>query len=362
MKNNKIGILISKIQNLGPVNVVRGLIKENKKYAFTVFCLTNSVDKNIYDELCCLGAKVILIPDGTWFSKILFVRSFLKEHPHNILHSHGITADMFSYFLNGVKISTIHNRLDEDYIPLFGAVKGNAIYYLHRFILRRFNHIVACSAAVQSKLKQSKVKTKITTIQNGIDITRFKTLESDKKKLLREKHGFDSEKRIFIYCGSLSLRKNIAYLLEHLAIEENDIFLILGDGELFRYCKDKYSKDLRYIFMGKFECPLEYYQLSDIFVSASLSEGLPLALLEAASTGCYLYVSDIEPHREIASLLGEENISMFKIKDGSYNYLQPKIKKADYNALSDDKLYNISDKKMSNLYDKLFVSLLEQRH
>ena len=56
MKNNKIGILISKIQNLGPVNVVRGLIKENKKYAFTVFCLTNSVDKNIYDELCCLGA------------------------------------------------------------------------------------------------------------------------------------------------------------------------------------------------------------------------------------------------------------------------------------------------------------------
>ncbi|MGG4944367.1 hypothetical protein ACLO89_19700, partial [Escherichia coli] len=59
---------------------------------------------------------------------------------------------------------------------------------------------------------------------------------------------------------------------------------------------------------------------------------------------------------------GEENISMFKIKDGSYNYLQPKIKKADYNALSDDKLYNISDKKMSNLYDKLFVSLLEQRH
>lgn len=133
--------------------------------------------------------------------------------------------------------------------------------------------------------------------------------------------------------------------MEHLAIEENDIFLILGDGELFRYCKDKYSKDLRYIFMGKVECPLEYYQLSDIFVSASLSEGLPLALLEAASTGCYLYVSDIEPHREIASLLGEENISMFKIKDGSYNYLQPKIKKADYNALSDDKLYNISDKK-----------------
>ncbi|WP_250952560.1 glycosyltransferase family 4 protein [Escherichia coli] len=116
--------------------------------------------------------------------------------------------------------------------------------------------------------------------------------------------------------------------MEHLAIEENDIFLILGDGELFRYCKDKYSKDLRYIFMGKVECPLEYYQLSDIFVSASLSEGLPLALLEAASTGCYLYVSDIEPHREIASLLGEENISMFKIKDGSYNYLQPKIKKS----------------------------------
>ncbi|MGN9541183.1 hypothetical protein ACTMQO_13075 [Escherichia coli] len=65
-------------------------------------------------------------------------------------------------------------------------------------------------------------------------------------------------------------------------------------------------KDLLYIFMGKVECPLEYYQLSDIFVSASLSRA-PLVII-AASTGCYLYVSDIEPHREIASLLGEENI------------------------------------------------------
>jgi glycosyltransferase involved in cell wall biosynthesis len=43
-----------------------------------------------------------------------------------------------------------------------------------------------------------------------------------------------------------------------------------------------------------------YFGQADLFVSASLGEGLPVAVLEAMACRCPVVLSDIPPHREIA--------------------------------------------------------------
>ncbi|ECX9405129.1 glycosyltransferase family 4 protein, partial [Salmonella enterica] len=296
-------------------------------------------------------------PGGNQVSKIYFLKKYIEKNPHDVFHSHGITADVFMFFLNGIKISTIHNRLNEDYVPLFGLFKGNLLYYAHLLLLKSFTHLVACSEAVATKLYQSKITKNVSVIQNGVDINKFHPVSTDKKILLRKKYGFYDVENIYVYCGSLSQRKNVSFLLEHLSLGKNDRFIIIGDGPLFDSCKKSYFIDNRYIFTGKIESPLEYYQLSDFFVSASLSEGLPLALLEAVSAGCFLYVSDIPPHREVASLLKNNSIEFFSLAGGN-NKLKLPLYISKTCDISDEIYFNISDEKMAALYGDLYSSLL----
>ena len=58
-------------------------------------------------------------------------------------------------------------------------------------------------------------------------------------------------------------------------------------------------------FVGHCEDVLPYLRVADFFVSASRSEGLPTAVLEALSCGLPVVLSDIEPHREILELLSD---------------------------------------------------------
>ena len=67
--------------------------------------------------------------------------------------------------------------------------------------------------------------------------------------------------------------------------------------------KQQYSKWLQIHFMGKRADVALFLQNSDVFVSASDSEGLPNAVLEALACGCSVILSDIPQHKEILDCL-----------------------------------------------------------
>src|SRR5690606_21428417 len=83
-------------------------------------------------------------------------------------------------------------------------------------------------------------------------------------------------------------------------------------------------------FLGRVSNVSECLQGADYFVSASKSEGLPMAAIEALACGLPVLLSDIDPHKEIIKLddkigsiysLGSNSdfISSFKLlKDGNY--------------------------------------------
>nr|WP_279603899.1 glycosyltransferase family 4 protein [Aeromonas caviae] len=114
----------------------------------------------------------------------------------------------------------------------------------------------------------------------------------------------ESEKKYdFIYAGSISYRKQVRLLCESF-FEYNKEgkynLCVLGDGPDLLELKDKYQSE--YIFFkGSVGNVFAYLNQSKFFISPSLSEGLPNAVLEAYSLGLPCLLSNIGPHMELVS-------------------------------------------------------------
>lgn len=78
----------------------------------------------------------------------------------------------------------------------------------------------------------------------------------------------------------------------------------------------------------------EYFSISDVFVSASRGEGLPVAVLEAMACNRPVILSDIPPHREIVKdidfipLIHSEDIAGFARAIKKYQEMSPSARTA----------------------------------
>ncbi|MDE5591401.1 MAG: glycosyltransferase, partial [Helicobacter sp.] len=118
-----------------------------------------------------------------------------------------------------------------------------------------------------------------------------------------EIEGCSSKKEIFcLAIGRLHPQKNYLTLFEAFKNLPTSIKLyVLGEGdqreELESYCRR--SKIANIVLLGFREDVSLFFKKADIFIHASTYEGLPNAVLEAASFGIPSIVSDIPVHREI---------------------------------------------------------------
>jgi glycosyltransferase involved in cell wall biosynthesis len=111
-----------------------------------------------------------------------------------------------------------------------------------------------------------------------------------------------------VFAGRLSLQKNLEWLLEALStIKDRDWQLsILGDGPLrgtLEARRDQLGLQSKVHFLGWQAKPDVYAQLDQhhAFVLPSLSEGMPVAVLEAMAHGLPVLGSDLLPLRELVT-------------------------------------------------------------
>ncbi|MDZ7743319.1 MAG: glycosyltransferase family 4 protein [Bacteroidota bacterium] len=299
--------ITSNFRRCGPVNQLYNLVTRLDKKQFEAVILSLSPEgedsmKNRFDETCIPIESLYLGRlQGLIRGKKLFRKHLNKLHP-NIIHTQGFRPDaMVSGLRMTPVVSTIRMDPGMDYPMKYGKVFGKWMKHKHLSVIRKNKNAVLCSESLQQLFKEVYGIDRH-CIPNGVDTAEFHPASAGVKARLRKKHQIPDNHFVFIYTGSLIQRKNVQSLLHAFSrLHTNALLLIAGSGpmmeELIREASG--SKNIR--FLGQRSDVKNLLQLSDAFISPSLSEGLPNTVLEAMACGLPVLLSNIAQHREIFS-------------------------------------------------------------
>jgi glycosyltransferase involved in cell wall biosynthesis len=250
------------------------------------------------EELRAEGFEVILHHPRSFFPLMRSLyRAFRHSRP-DVVHCHNATAAIFAALparLAGVKTVIVTRH---------GLVKPP--YQLRRelkFALasRWCDWIVGVCESTRTNLQAAPfaARERIIHIYNG-------AWPADIRAIPRPKNGFT-----LLYVGRLAPLKDHATLLRAVAITRThhpDVQLwIVGDGPQefsLRKLTDELGLNECVTFFGEQADVSPFMLAADLFVSSSVTEGLPVSLLEAMSVGLPAVVTDVGGMGEIARLSG----------------------------------------------------------
>lgn len=168
-------------------------------------------------------------------------------------------------------------------------------------IKHRDLQIIALHDQMTQEIKEMLETNLVTTIHNGIDLSRFQSISRTKIEL-RKLYNLPNEAFVIGHIGRFNVQKNHAFLLKVFKkikeIKPNAFLLLIGDGELEpqirKYLKDEQLDSSCIILSHRKDIP-ELLKCMDVFVFPSIFEGLGIVLIEAQAVGIRCVVSDAVP-------------------------------------------------------------------
>jgi glycosyltransferase involved in cell wall biosynthesis len=113
--------------------------------------------------------------------------------------------------------------------------------------------------------------------------------------------GFAEDDLVILWVGRFVRQKDPLTFVQAIGPERPGRALMVGDGELWEQARTS-AQMSRIVFTGWLPDPAAAYSASDIFVSTSLWEGLPITVLEAAAAGLPIILSEVPGHRDLVDL------------------------------------------------------------
>jgi len=229
---------------------------------------------------------------------IVEIRKLVRRNNIHVLHSHGYKSDILALVcskLVGIPcISTPHG---------FGQasdLKLKLFHWLGKQSLRWFDAVVPLSEALYEQLAGWIQTTKLQLIRNGVDLKQLDQIvaETTTSKVQID-HAPVKPARVG-YIGRLAAGKQVDHVIECFASLHSQglasELIIIGEGpdriQLQQVAKSLgCAGDIK--FLGFRQDRLEFLKHFDLFLMASVSEGIPRNLMEALATKVPVVAYDI---------------------------------------------------------------------
>ncbi len=225
--------------------------------------------------------KLDIIHTNTEFAIGMFGRIMAKELFVPVVHTYHTIYEDYTHYI-------------KKYISKEERARKVAQLY-SKFSVRGAEELIVPTEKVAELMAGYGVKPDINVIPTGIDLSRFSVQDTpEQKEKLKKMLGIPKQNKVVLYLGRISEEKNIdevmGYLDTYMKHHTDVTFLVVGDGP-HKAALEKLAKSMKHkkqmLFAGAkpWDEITHYYQIADVFVSASTSETQGLTYIEALSSG-----------------------------------------------------------------------------
>lgn len=351
----RVAILLPSLANKAPIQVAKDLTSEFVLAGVNVnvFYFDDVVEVNFP----CRTERI------SFFTAIDF-------ELFDVVHSHMLRPDVYVWYRRLLKscknvgfVSTIHNLVEQDLYFSYGKLISYIFSRLWRITWSAQDELVVLNNAAQKYYRNFVGGRKTYVIYNGRALSTVVPLALEDLSRLEALH---SKFQVLGSCAVLTRRKGLDQIIRILPECREYALVVIGNGPAFSELK-ALAVELgvveRCIFLGYRANAQSFLAQFDIYVMPSRSEGLPLALLEAAGNRLPVLCSDIEVFKEI---FNSDEVSFFELENEKDLIRALKYSFDNKAALSFniEKKYknNFTDKVMATNYLKLFAGLKKRKN
>lgn len=265
----------------------------------------------------------------------------IKKWNLDVIHSHtefgvGTFARIIAKQYNIPLVHTYHTMY-EDYVHYitkgyFNNTSKKIVEYLTNFYCdQTATELIVPTRKTYDLFKEKyKYTRNVHIIPTGIEVEKFYKENIDPNKIdeVRKKYNISKGEFVILYVGRLGQEKSVDVLIEAheaLAKEYKAKLLIVGDGpdiDMYKSLARKLNLQDYVVFTGKVpwnEVTL-YYQIADIFATASKSETQGLTVIEAMAASLPVVAVDDESFRNV--VVEELNGYLFDTKAEYKKYVK----------------------------------------
>ncbi len=370
----------------GVVTSIRTLEKElNKRgHKVFIFTVTNPNARKATSRVFRLPSMpFIFLPSyrvGVLYSPQ--AEKIVKQLNLDIIHTQTeFSLGLFGKFLSKkLRIPIVHtyHTMYEDYVHYIS--KGTLSKFtpkvakeLSRLFCNRCDAVIAPTTKVEEVLREYGVKEHIEVIPTGINLEPFKKANYAPEEILdaKKQYGIADTDSVILFVGRLAKEKSIDVIIREMPALLQKLptakLLIVGDGpirkELQTLAASVHAEE-SIIFAG--EQPWEqigkFYQLGDVFVSASVTETQGLTFAEAMAAHMPVVA---KRDKNLEGMIEDKvNGRVFDQNDQLANILYELLTHKEESAKIAQKAYDMIKPFSADFFgehvEKLYISLLQK--
>lgn len=310
----KVALVVSNLRSGGVTEVVHRIIEgylDSKKIISksSVEISILSIRDDNFNSNKYPGFNSVTVNKMSWDN--------IGDYNFDIWNFHGPFATIFGWFLkffrfkkSGKFVSTVHSDFMLDFEHSFKPTKSFILKHSYTMCMRYMDENSCVAPFINAKYQGHKflIKKIIPNTTNLITTVRREDL-------------FDNQHFNFVFIGGVTKLKNVKFLVEVFNLLPACYKLkIFGNGEDMKLCEslvtDCRKDDIN--FLGWKDNVNDELLSADCYISASMTEGSPMSVLDALGAGIPLALSNIPGHIDLCLNLTKSSCLQFDLESPQY--------------------------------------------